>query len=277
MLKKNLFLIINFIIIPMMLFAADLEKEFKENFNNNLKNRQISDVTVDLKVIKKVDFLPNFYFSKLLIHDNKKNKDMTQYIITDGRNLITDVVDVKTGSSLIQEMSFEDVNNDIDTSKLSLYYGDEKAKNKIIEITDFDCPFCKNAFNYLHENVKKDKDVAIYIMHFPLDMHKNAKVKAKIFEAGHKMGYNFAYELFNDNNIKNLDENSLIDYFAKKVKDKDKFIQLVNSEEIENRIKDQINYAKSLGINSTPILYINGRQIRGFNQGQIDKALKTFK
>jgi len=55
---------------------------------------------------------------------------MTQYIITDGRNLITDVVDVKTGSSLIQEMSFDDVNNDIDTSKLSLYYGDEEAKIK---------------------------------------------------------------------------------------------------------------------------------------------------
>ena len=277
MLKKNLFLIINFVIIPMVLSAADIEKEFKENFNNNLKSRQISDVTVDLKVIKKVNFLPNFYFSKLLIHDNKKNKDMTQYIFTDGRNLITDVVDVKTGSSLIQEMSFEDVNNDIDTSKLSLYYGDEKAKNKIIEITDFDCPFCKKAFNYLHENVKENKDVAIYIMPFPLDMHKNAKLKAKIFEAGHKMGYNFVYELFNDNNIKNLDENSLIDYFAKKVKDKNMFLQIVNSEEIENRIKDQINYAKSLGINSTPILYINGRQIRGFNQGQIDKALKTFK
>jgi len=138
-------------------------------------------------------------------------------------------------------------------------------------------PFAKKAFNYLHENVKEYKDVAIYIMHLPLDMHKNAKLKAKIFEAGHKMGYNFAYELFNDNNIKNLDENSLIDYFAKKVKDKDKFIQLVNSEEIENRIKDQINYAKSLGINATPIIYINGRQIRGFNQAQIDKALKTFK
>jgi thiol-disulfide isomerase/thioredoxin len=277
MLKKNLFLIIAFLVIPVMIFAAEIEKEFKENFNNNLKSRQINDVTVDLKVIKKVDFLPNFYFSKLLIHDNKKNKDMTQYIFTDGRNLITDVVDVKTGSSLVREMSFEDVHDNIDTSKLSLYYGDKNSKNKIIEITDFDCPFCRNAFNYLHENAEKYKDVAIYIMHFPLDMHKNAKLKAKIFETGLKMGYNFAYDLFNDNNIQNLDGNDLIDYFTKKVKNKDMFLQLVNSEEIENRIKDNINYAKSLGINSTPILYINGRQIRGFNQGQIDKALKTFK
>jgi len=37
----------------MVLFAADIEKEFKENFNNNLKSRQINDVTVELKVIKK--------------------------------------------------------------------------------------------------------------------------------------------------------------------------------------------------------------------------------
>jgi glutaredoxin len=277
MLKKNLFLIVTFLIIPVVIFAAKIEKEFKENFNNNLKSRQINDVTVDLKVIKKVDFLPNFYFSKLIIHDNKKNKDMTQYVFTDGRNLITDVVDVKTGSSLVREMSFEDVHDNIDTSKLSLYYGDKNSKNKIIEISDFDCPFCKNAFNYIHENARKYKDVAIYIMNFPLDMHKNAKLKAKIFEAGLKMGYNFAYDLFNDNNIQKLDGNDLVDYFAKKVKNKDKFVQLVNSQEIENRIKDHINYAKSLGVNSTPILYINGRQIRGFNQGQIDKALKTFK
>ena len=200
MFKKNLCLIIVFLIIPVIVFASDVEKQFKENFSNNLKSRQINDITVNLKVIKKVDFLPNFYFSKLILHDSKKNKDMTQYVFTDGRKLITDVVDVKTGQSLVRDMTFEDTSNDIDTSRLTLYYGNANAKNKIIEITDFDCPFCKNAFNYLHESAKKYKDVAIFIMHYPLDMHKTAKTKAKIFEAGVKMGYNFAYDLFNDNN-----------------------------------------------------------------------------
>ena len=277
MFKKNLCLIIVFLIMPIIVFASDVEKQFKENFSNNLKSRQINDITVNLKVIKKVDFLPNFYFSKLILHDSKKNKDMTQYVFTDGRKLITDVVDVKTGQSLVRDMTFEDTSNDIDTSRLTLYYGNANAKNKIIEITDFDCPFCKNAFNYLHESAKKYKDVAIFIMHYPLDMHKTAKTKAKIFEAGVKMGYNFVEELFNNKDLKKLDDNGLIEYFAKKVEDKDKFVKLVNSKEVENKINDNINYANSLGVNSTPILYINGRQIRGFNQGQIDQAFKTFK
>jgi protein-disulfide isomerase len=276
MLKKYLYSVIMLLIFPIIVYSADIEKQFKENFSNNLKSRQINDVTVDLKVIKKIDFLPNFYFSKLILHDSKKNKDMSQYVFTDGRNLITDVVDVKTGKSLVRDMSFEDTNNNIDTSKLSLYYGNAKAKNKIIEITDFDCPFCKNAFNYLHDNVKNNKDVAIFLMHFPLNMHPTAKTKAKIFEAGLKMGYNFASELFNDTKLKELDNNGLLDYFAKKIKDSNKFMELVNSKEIENKINDNINYAKTLGVSATPILYINGRQIRGFDKEQIDKAIQTF-
>lgn len=275
--KKYLYLIMLFLIIPVIVYSSDIEKQFKENFSSNLKSRQINDITVDLKVIKKVDFLPNFYFSKLILHDSKKNKDMSQYVFTDGRNLITDVIDVKTGKSLVRDMSYEDTTNDIDTENLSLYYGNRKAKNKIIEITDFDCPFCKNAFNYLHEKVEGKKDVAIFLMHFPLNMHPTAKTKAKIFEAGLKMGHNFAYDLFNDNKLKNLDNDALIDYFSKKVKDSNKFVELVNSKEIEKKINDNINYAKTLGVNSTPILYINGRQIRGFNQKQIDKAIKDFK
>jgi predicted DsbA family dithiol-disulfide isomerase len=270
-------LIILFFAFPFVTFSADIEREFKENFNNNLKSRQINDVSIDLKVIKKVDFLPNFYFSKLVLHDSKKNNDMTQYVITDGRNLITDVVDVKTGESLIRNMSFNDVDNEIDVSKLTLYYGKPSAKNKIIEISDFDCPFCRNAFNYIHEKVKNKKDVAVYFMHFPLNMHPAAKTKAKIFEAGMKMGYNFAYDLFNDTNASELGNAELIEYFANKTKDKDKFIQFVNSKEVEAKIASNISYAKSLGVNSTPILYINGKQIRGFNQDQIDKALETVK
>jgi protein-disulfide isomerase len=264
------------LLVPVFVFSADVSSDFKKNFNTNLQNRNIKNVDVDLQVIRKVDFMPNFYFSKLIIHDKNRKTDMSQYVLTDGRNLITEVVDIKTGNSVVKDMSFLENQSNIDTSMLSLVYGDRKSKNIIVEITDFECPYCKNAFNYIHTKIKDRKDVAVYIMNFPLDMHKNALIMAKIFEAGLKNGSNFAEDLFNGN-YKNMDNNTLIDTFARKTKYPVKFKELASSSEISNRIRGHMNYAKTLGVNSTPIIYINGRQIRGFNKNMIDKAFDLFK
>jgi thiol:disulfide interchange protein DsbC len=68
-------------------------------------------------------------------------------------------------------------------SKISLadavVLGPADAKKKVVVFTDPDCPFCRR----LHEEMKKvleqRKDVAFYLIMFPLDMHKDAFRKAQ--------------------------------------------------------------------------------------------------
>ena len=42
-------------------------------------------------------------------------------------------------------------------------------------------------------------------------------------------------------------------------------------------INAQMKKASDLGISSTPVFFINGRKIMGFNPPQIDKAISNFK
>ncbi|MDY6821373.1 MAG: thioredoxin domain-containing protein [Deferribacterota bacterium] len=276
MTKRCVYIFFIMFVFVLNVSAKDIAKEFEKNFQENLKGRNIDNVSVSLKVIKKLDFLPDYYLSKLTIYDKKRNKNITNYVITDGRRLITDIVDVKEGKSIIKEISAKFDTENLDTSKLTLYYGSEDAQNKIVEVTDFDCPFCRKAYNYIKDKVKKRDDVALYFLLFPLEMHRNAKVKAKIFEAGMVLGYDFSDELFNNSNLKNLDSEKLILYFANKVEDKDKFIKLVNSEKINKKIEGNKRYAQSLGINATPIIYINGKKVRGFDKDRVEELIENL-
>ena len=71
----------------------------------------------------------------------------------------------------------------MDFSKISLgdavVFGPAGAKKKVVVFTDPDCPFCRR----LHEEMKKvlaqRKDVAFYLILFPLEMHKDAYKKAQ--------------------------------------------------------------------------------------------------
>ncbi len=71
----------------------------------------------------------------------------------------------------------------MDFSKIPLgdavVLGPADAKKKVVVFTDPDCPFCRR----LHEEIKKvlaqRKDVAFYLILFPLEMHKDAYRKAQ--------------------------------------------------------------------------------------------------
>ncbi len=68
--------------------------------------------------------------------------------------------------------------------KNAVVFGPKNAARKVVVITDPDCPYCRN----LHAEMKKvltaRKDVAFYLMLYPLPMHKDAykKVQAILCE-----------------------------------------------------------------------------------------------
>lgn len=70
---------------------------------------------------------------------------------------------------------------------------------KIVEYSDFDCPFCTRMHETLVEIVAENSDVSWVYRHFPLDsLHPNARTIANISECVAQEGGNDAFWTFAD-------------------------------------------------------------------------------
>jgi protein-disulfide isomerase len=196
-----------------------------------------------------------------------------QYFFFNGKYLVTDFLDIDTKASKVEDMLFDMMNYSFDVSGLSLAYGKPDAKNIIIEITDYECPYCRRAYLYLEEKTRSRDDVAIYIVHLPLKIHEKAEISARIFEAGLLMGYNFDGELATSDAVLDYSPDELAEYFANKTNDADRFKKLLYSDEVNTKLQISRKLVDEHEFSSTPSFVINGKKITGFNTRLIDKAL----
>jgi thiol:disulfide interchange protein DsbC len=70
-----------------------------------------------------------------------------------------------------------------DFSKLPLkgaiILGGKSAKKKVVVFTDPDCPYCRKLHEEMKQVIEKRKDIAFYVILYPLPMHKDAYKKAQ--------------------------------------------------------------------------------------------------
>jgi glutaredoxin len=243
-----------------------------------MESRGYKTIQVQVQKLKELSEPKGFNFYKVILSDEENNIPPTeQFIFFDGKYITPTFQSIETKSELAQEIAFDFSATDIDASDLSLLYGSKGAKNIIVKITDFECPYCRRANSYLETKLNGRDDAAIYIMHFPLPIHNNAVPFAKAFEAGVKLGKNFSHELFTNEELLNMTEAEIIDHFAAKSGSVEQFKQHYESPEIAERIKSQQQRAQDMGVNATPVIYINGKKIEGFNPSLIDRGLAGFK
>ncbi|MDE7315895.1 MAG: thioredoxin domain-containing protein [Mucispirillum sp.] len=116
------------------------------------------------------------------------------------------------------------------------------------------------------------------------------------------MGYNFKDDLFESDYIKVIEtkieelqksgtqinqeslaklidevNNQIVDDFAAKTDNPDKFKLLVNSHHVQSKIEETKKIAEQLNVSATPAFYINGKPISGYNENLIFKVLKSIK
>ena len=284
--------------------GADLkaiEKIVQKQLDVNSGDKGLKVQVVELTNLK--DILPGYAYAEIRVYDNKSKVIDTQRVITDGKYIVKDVINAETLSSIQDDLEFDYAAVEvIDTDNLTLAGGKKDAKNVIVEITDFQCTYCKKAHLLLKEELKNKSDYALYIVHLPLDMHPNAQLMAQVFEAGAKMGFNFKNNLLETDYIKVLESKmkdlqnngtqlnqevlsslvnevneQIINEYASKTDNPEKFKELVNSDEIKDKVEQSKKLAASLKISGTPAFYINGKAISGYNEGLLLKALKNIK
>ena len=158
--------------------------------------------------------------------------------------------------------------------------GPNSAPIKIVEWSDFQCPFCRRAGPTLAQIEKEYGDkVQIAFKHMPLSMHSKARPAHAAAEAAGMQGKFWEMHdlIFADQ--RGMSEEKYVEYAGQLGIDVEKFKKDVASKEVDARISADYAQATKLGVTGTPAFFVNGRFLSGAQpfasfQVLIDEELK---
>jgi protein-disulfide isomerase len=149
--------------------------------------------------------------------------------------------------------------------------GNKNAKVTIVEYSDFQCPYCSQAYRTVENDVMKqfgDKVKLVY-KNLPLPMHpwaENAAIAGLCVSRQNNDAFWVLYRNFFENqssiNTDNVKAKAL-EYVAKTQIDTKKFEECYDNKLTLPQVKADMTEAQSLGITGTPGFVINGRQLPG--------------
>jgi protein-disulfide isomerase len=143
--------------------------------------------------------------------------------------------------------------------------GPDDAWVTIIEVSDFQCPFCKRVGPTLKQvQDKYGNDVRIAFKHNPLSFHKRAKPAARAAECAHEQGKFWEMHDVMFENQRQLEDAQLESYaVAIEGLDAEKWKACYASNKYDKRIDADQKTAVSLGARGTPAFFINGKYLSG--------------
>ncbi len=191
-----------------------------------------------------------------------KNNIFVPVAIVIAGALIAFAVVYSNGNSVSKEVSPTDSVRPVTNEDHIL--GNPNAPVKIVEYSDFECPFCKSfhvTMNQIMDEYGPDGQVAWVYRHFPIDqLHPvKARVEAVATECANEIGGNdvfwkFAdrlFELTPSNNQINIEV--VIPQIVRELAiDEQKFSACMNSGKYDKHIQDNIDNAIETGARGTP-------------------------
>jgi len=152
-------------------------------------------------------------------------------------------------------------------------WGNLDAPVTIVEISDFECPFCSRVEPTI-EQVKSEygpEKIRIVWKNNPLPFHKNARAaheaSVAVFEAagggqkGSEAFWKFHQTAFK--NQKALTEGNLLQWAEQSGTDMAKYRELVKSPAVKAKVDKDLAMARSIGARGTPNFRINGVEVSG--------------
>src|SRR5213593_3378137 len=151
--------------------------------------------------------------------------------------------------------------------------GEPGAALAIVEFSDFQCPFCVQAFRDLHELVRSRADVSLVFRHFPLDASCNRHVKGSLHPAaclaacaaecaGRQERFWEYHDVLFENN-EHLERESRFRYARELGLDLTAFASCLDDPATLARVGEDVEAGARVGVNATPTLFFNGRVIAG--------------
>jgi protein-disulfide isomerase len=188
--------------------------------------------------------------------------------------IIADVKKMEAANQpLAQELQTEIVNG------AAPAFGPETASVKIVEFSDFECPFCSRASTVVHQIREKYGDKVRFVFRqYPLPMHQHARGAAQAALAAFAQGKFWEYhdELFQ--NQQSLDRPALEEHAKKAGLDVAQFKKALDDKKIADQVDADMKLGEKAAVQGTPTLFINGARVENPTDftavaSQIDAAL----
>ncbi|MBK8257570.1 MAG: thioredoxin domain-containing protein [Polyangiaceae bacterium] len=142
--------------------------------------------------------------------------------------------------------------------------GSDSALVTIVELSDYECPYCKKAHATVEKLLAEYKGkVRLAVFENPLPFHSHAKTAAKwLFAAGEQGKYWEARSALFDHQNR-LDPTGLADLGSQLDLDASKLDSDMNSRSADSYVQTGMDAAKTLGVQGTPTFFINGVRLIG--------------
>lgn len=140
--------------------------------------------------------------------------------------------------------------------------GPPEAPITIVEWADFECPFCRLVSPLLDQLVERfDGQVRFVYKFYPLGSHPHGEIAARAAIAAMNQGkfWEMHHKLFE--NQEHLEQADLERYAREIGLDLPKFKKDFTAEETTQRIEKDKKQAEEVGLEGTPFIFINGREV----------------
>jgi protein-disulfide isomerase len=243
---------------------------------------QIIDDAAKKEGIAKADYLKKNVFDKIKIEDkdvekfyNENKAQMQGKSLDDVKNnvrgyLYRDKHQKVYGDLIAGLRKKADVAVLIHAPKVEIEEGDNPAIGpkdapiKIVEFTDYQCPFCGKSRPTVNQILSEYKGKVRYVLRdFPLSFHKDS---IKAHEAARCAGEQNKYWEMNKKMFENQTAIKPEDLkkYAEGLKLKmDKFNECLDSNKFADIVKQNQEYGEKVGVSGTPAFFINGRMVSG--------------
>lgn len=161
------------------------------------------------------------------------------------------------------------MNVQVDVGSAPVMGGKESAPVTIVEFSDFQCPYCKNAAETVNQIKKKyGNKVRVAFKHFPLPMHQQAKPASMASMCVHEQSADKFWKyhdlLFKGQGAQGAFDDANLEKYAKEVgANVEKFKECYGAKKYEKFVDDDLAYGEKLGVRSTPTFFINGELVSG--------------
>lgn len=146
------------------------------------------------------------------------------------------------------------------------YFGDKNAKVKIVEFSDFQCPFCARGADVLKQiKVKYGKKVQVAFKQYPLPFHKDARPAAVASLCANEQKTDYFWKMHDwmFANQQKLDKKSLKDAAKSFGLDTKKFDECFDNNKYMAKVQANIDEGQKIGVKSTPTFFVNGQLVSG--------------
>ena len=147
------------------------------------------------------------------------------------------------------------------------FRGNDNAPLVLVELTDFQCPFCarhvKSVMPEISKNYVSTGKLKYVVLDFPLPFHKNAEKAAEAAHCAESQGKYWEMHELLFANQKALDTEHLIGYATQLGLDTDAFKNCLESGQLAKKVQASKTEGTSAGVTGTPTLFLGRTQENG--------------